>query len=207
MSLLPAGASWHGSWCRGVPRGTEMRELQVEIGFSTARAPPAPHTAAPCGGTSQSRSAFPSAVPVGIGPEKAISPPEAPKPQAGEVKRFPLSSDERFPTYCTLEAALAERAASPATAVAEWGPRRAPPGSVAAWAGLGGTAVRGCPGKAPRAGEGRGWGMLLLGGLGGGFPLRDLCHPRAPVKRRFLESAWKPPAEDRKEGVVRKYKY
>lgn len=55
---------------------------------------------------------------VPTGPERVISAPKVPKPQVGEVERFRMSSDGKFPTCCTLEAVLTERTASPATEMA-----------------------------------------------------------------------------------------
>lgn len=109
------------------------------------------------------------------------------------------SSNGKFPTCGTLEAALTERTASPAAGEGVTG--QVPSGRVG---GHGGERLsRQSPAGIAMGG---GWRMLHLRGLGDGFPLTDLCHPQAPVKSRFSESAWKQPpfpAEGRQEGIVR----
>lgn len=166
--------------CRLSPGGVERQP-----GSATAHIPASPLSLVPSG------------------PEKAISAPEVPKPQVGEMERF---ESGKFPTCCTLEAALTERTASPATEMvrAVTRDRRPPRPDRPHPGGAGGTAVqRQSPAGLARGG---GWRIRHLRGLRGGFPLKDLCHPQAPVKSRFSESAWKHPgfpAEGRREGIVR----
>lgn len=113
------------------------------------------------------------------------------------MERFQMSSDGKFPTCCTLEAALTERTASPATEMARVVTRDRPlPGRTDPH--LGGAGGHGGERHSP-TGLARGGGRRIRR-LRGGFPLRVLCHPQAPVKSRFSENAWKHPGFPPKAG-------
>lgn len=169
------------------------------------RCSPGAAPAVPCGGQSGNRGlhrphpARPGP-PAPAGPKRAISAPEVPKAQVKEVERFRMISDGKFPTCCTLEAALTELSPS-CRRDGEAGDGTGPlPGDSPG--GAGGTAGRARPGAA----EGRGLRVLHSGGRRGGFALRGLCHPPAPGKSRFSGRSWKqprPPAEGRRGGIVR----